>query len=87
MGLQKISPTDTDRYPAVVDPNGYAYVQFGRLYVHPTTIGSGVFTIHMVGGGDHVGGGDNPPGGMEISQNVSLIAREANGGNGKGGWL
>lgn len=87
MGLQKISPTDTDKYPAVVDPNGYAYVQFGRLYVHPTTIGSGVFTIHMVGGGDHVGGGDNPPGGMEISQNVSLIAREANGGNGKGGWL
>lgn len=87
LGLQKIEPTSTDKYPAVVDPNGYAFVQFGRLYVYPTKIGSGKITITAVGGGDHVGGGDNPPGGMELTQEISLIAREADGGNGTGGWL
>ena len=87
MGLQKISPTNTEKYPAVVDENGYAYVQFGRLYVHPTTIGSGTIVISAVGGGDHVGGGSNPPGGMELTQTVSLIARDTDGGNGTGGWL
>ena len=87
MGLQKVSPTNTDKYPAVVDENGYAYVQFGRLYVHPSKIGSGKITITAVGGGDRVGGGSNPPGGMELTQSVSLIAREADGGNGTGGWL
>ncbi len=87
MGLQKVSPANTDKYPAVVDESGYAYVQFGRLYVHPTKIGSGKITITAVGGGDRVGGGTNPPGGMELTQEVSLIAREADGGNGTGGWL
>ena len=87
LGLQKIEPTNTDKYPAVVDPNGYAFVQFGRLYVHPTVIGSGKFTIHAIGGGDHLGGGDNPPGGMELSREFSLIARDTDGGNGTGGWL
>ena len=87
MGLQKVSPTNTDKYPAVVDENGYAYVQFGRLYVQPSKIGSGKISITAVGGGDHVGGGSNPPGGMELTQSVSLIAREADGGNGTGGWL
>ena len=67
--------------------NGYAYVQFGRLYVHPTAVGSGKITINAVGGGDHVGGGNNPPGGMVLTQDVSLIARDADGGNGTGGWL
>ena len=87
MGLQKIAPTNTDKYPAVSDENGYAYVQFGRLYVHPTLVGSGKIEITAVGGGDHVGGGSNPPGGMELTQSVSLIARDADGGNGTGGWL
>lgn len=87
MGLQKIEPTNSDKYPAAVDPNGYAFVQFGRLYVYPTKIGSGKITVSAVGGGDHLGGGDNPPGGMELTQTVSLIARETEGGNGNGGWL
>lgn len=87
MGLQKLSPSNTDRYPAVVDPNGYAYVQFGRLYVHPSQVGSGTLSITAVGGGDHVGGGNNPPGGMALTQSVSLIARDVDGGNGTGGWL
>ena len=87
LGLQKITPTNAGRYPAVTDEGGYAYVQFGRLYVHPTKIGSGKIRIKAVGGGDHVGGGDNPPGGMELTQEISLMAREADGGNGTGGWL
>ena len=87
LGLEKITPTNTEKYPAVVDKNGYAYVQFGRLYIHPTKIGSGTLTISAVGGGDHVGGGSNPPGGMTLTQTVSLIARDTDGGNGTGGWL
>ena len=87
MGLQRISATNTDKYPASADENGYAYVQFGRLYVHPTKLGSGKIVITAVGGGDHVGGGSNPPGGMVLTQSVSLIARDADGGNGTGGWL
>ena len=87
MGLQKISPAATAEYPAVVDENGYAYVQFGRLYVNPSKIGSGKIKIHAVGGGDHLGGGNNPPGGMELIREVSLIARDVDGANGTGGWL
>ena len=33
MGLQKLTPNSSDKYPAVSDPNGYDYVQFGRLYI------------------------------------------------------
>lgn len=87
LGLEKITPTNTEKYPAVVDGNGYAYVQFGRLYIYPSKIGSGTITIAAVGGGDHVGGGSNPPGGMTLTQTVSLIARDTDGGNGTGGWL
>ena len=87
LGLEKITPTNTEKYPAVVDGNGYAYIQFGRLYIHPSKIGSGTITIAAVGGGDHVGGGSNPPGGMTLTQTVSLIARDTDGGNGTGGWL
>ena len=87
MGLQKLQPNSSDKYPAVADANGYAYVQFGRLYVHPTKLGSGKIKITAVGGGDHLGGGNNPPGGMELSQTVSLLSREVDGGNGNGGWL
>ena len=87
LGLEKIEPTNAGKYPAVVDANGYAYVQFGRLYVSPTKVGSGKIKISAVGGGDHLGGGSNPPGGMEIAQEVSLIARDVPGGNGTGGWL
>ena len=45
LGLQKIEPTNAGKYPAVVDPSGYAYVQFGRLYVSPTKLGSGKIKI------------------------------------------
>ena len=87
LGLEKISGTASGSYAPVPDGECYAYVQFGRLYVHPTKAGAGKITIKAVGGGDHVGGGDNPPGGMELSEDISLIAREVDGGNGTGGWL
>jgi subtilisin family serine protease len=87
LGLQKISGTGDKKYPAVPDTECYAFVQFGRLYIHPTKVGSGKIVIKAIGGGDHLGGGDNPPGGMEIEQEISLIARVADGGNGSGGWL
>lgn len=87
LGLQKISGTSDSKFPPMPQGECYAFIQFGRLYIHPTKIGSGKITITAIGGGDHVGGGSNPTGGMEISQTVSLIAREADGGNGIGGWL
>lgn len=88
LGLQKITGSTDPKYPAVPSDECYAFVQYGRLYIHPTKIGSGKFKITAVGGGDHVGGGDNPPGGMEMEQDLSIVAREAaDGGNGNGGWL
>lgn len=60
------------------------YIQYGRLYVHPTKAGSAKLTVKAVGGGDVVGGGDNV-GGMEVSHEISVIARSVKSSN--GGWL
>ena len=88
MGLEAVTPASDAHHPAVMDASGKACVQFGRLYIHPTKIGSGKFTIRVVGGGSYLGGGDNPPGGMEVTRVLSVISRDAaNGGNGNGGWL
>ena len=87
LGLQKITGTASGKYVPVPEGECYAYVQFGRLYIHPTKTGSGKIYVDAVGGGDHLGGGSNPPGGMKLEQVVSLVAREVDGGNGTGGWL
>lgn len=87
LGLQKISGTNGDKYPITPEGEVYAYVQFGRLYIHPTKMGSGKISITAIGGGDHLGGGSNPPGGMELTEQISIMAREVDGGNGTGGWL
>lgn len=60
------------------------YMQYGKLYIHPTKTGSGKITIRAVGGGTIVGG-DDAIGGMEISQEVSIISRSFKSSN--GGWL
>lgn len=86
LGLQEIKGAEVADQPAV-PASGYAYVQFGRIYIHPTKIGAGTITIKAVGGGSSVGGGNNPPGGIELSQTVSVIVRDVDGGNGTGGWL
>lgn len=89
LGLQKLTPEVYSGTNGTPIPNEqcYAYEQFGRLYIHPTKIGSGKITVNAIGGGDHLGGGDNAPGGYEISTEVSIIARNGGGGNGVGGWL
>lgn len=84
LGLEEISASNTAKNPAVPE-KGYAYIQYGRLYMQATKIGSGKVTIHAVGGGDHLGGGSNPTGGMEIVQEISIVSREAKSSN--GGWL
>lgn len=87
LGLQKLTPkkaSGTNGEP-VPSAECYAYEQFGRLYMHATKVGSGKLTLKVVGGGDKIGGGDNPPGGMEIDAEVSVIARPVKSNN--GGWL
>lgn len=63
---------------------GEPEVKYGKLYLEPTKVGSGKITIHAIAGGDHIGGGSNI-GGMEISKEVSVIARSFKSSN--GGWL
>lgn len=89
LGLQKLTPKKIEGVNGTPVPQTecYAYEQFGRLYIHPTKVGSGYVKIKLVGGGDHIGGGANPPGGMELLREVSIIAREGGSINGEGGWL
>lgn len=60
------------------------YMRYGKLFVHPTKAGSCKLTIRAIAGGTIVGGGDNV-GGMEVSQSLSLVARDFKSDN--GGWL
>ncbi|MBQ2112362.1 MAG: S8 family serine peptidase [Bacteroidales bacterium] len=60
------------------------YMQYGRLYIHPTKMGAGKITVRAVGGGEIVGGADNV-GGMEMTQEISIISRSFKSSN--GGWL
>lgn len=75
-----VSDKDRESLGLAADP----YMEYGRLYIHPTKIGSGKVTIKAVGGGTVVGGGD-VVGGMEITQEVSIISRPFKVNN--GGWL
>lgn len=61
------------------------YIQYGRLFVHPTKVGSGKITVRAIGGGEILGGGDNPPGGMEVKQEISIVSRAVRSIN--NGWL
>lgn len=60
------------------------YIQHGRLYVHPTKMGSGKVVVKAVGGGTELGGGDNV-GGMALTREVSIISRSIKSSN--QGWL
>lgn len=63
------------------------YMKNGRLYVHPTKAGSAKFTVRAVAGGSEVGN-DAAVGGMEVTQEISVIARSVKSENsGLGGWL
>lgn len=77
----EVSETDKAALGLAADP----YIKYGRLYIHPTKMGSCKIRIKIVGGGDTLGGGDNPPGGMEVTREISVVAREFKSQN--GGWL
>ena len=63
------------------------YMKNGRLYVHPTKAGSAKFTVRAIAGGSEIGS-DAGIGGMEVSQEISVIARSVKSSNdGLGGWL
>lgn len=63
------------------------YMKNGRLYVHPTKAGSAKFTVRAIAGGSEVGS-DAGIGGMEVTQEISVIARSVKSSNdGLGGWL
>lgn len=77
----EISDADRAALGLAEDP----YVQFGKLFIHPTKVGAAKICVTAVGGGTKLGGGDRPTGGMEISQEISLISRSFKSTN--GGWL
>jgi len=77
----EISDSDKQALGLVEDP----YVEYGKLWVHPTKAGSMKIKVTAVGGGEALGGGDNPTGGMEVSQEISIIARYVKSSN--GGWM
>ena len=59
-------------------------IQYGKLKIKPTRIGSGKIRVTAVAGGSEVGGGDKV-GGMEVTQEISLVSRSFKSSN--GGWL
>ena len=60
------------------------YVQYGRLWIHPTKVGAAKITVKAVGGGTIIGGGSKI-GGMPVEHQISVIARNLKSTN--GGWL
>jgi subtilisin family serine protease len=74
----------TDTEMAALGLQSKPYMKYGKLFIHPTKAGSCKLTIRAVAGGTIVGGGDNV-GGMEVSQTLSVIARDFKSEN--GGWL
>lgn len=60
------------------------YIKHNRLFIHPTKIGACKIRVTAVGGGNELGG-DNSIGGMEVSQDISIISRPTLSSN--GAWL
>lgn len=59
-------------------------IKGGSLLIQPTEYGAAKLTIKAIAGGSSLGGGTSM-GGMEITKEVSVIARGI--ANGNGGWL
>lgn len=77
----EVSDKDRESLGLAADP----YMKYGKLFIHPTKVGSGKIKVTAVGGGTALGGGDNPTGGMEVSQEISIVSRSFKSEN--GGWL
>ena len=60
------------------------YIRYNRLFVHPTKAGACKIRVKAVGGGSELGG-PTTIGGMEVSQDISVIARPFTSKT--GGWL
>ena len=60
------------------------YMMYGKLYIHPTKLGSGKVKIRAIAGGSIIGG-DDAIGGMEMTQEVAVVSRSFKSKN--GGWL
>ena len=62
-------------------------IQFGKLSLKATKIGSGKVTIKAIAGYDEDGvvDGDKQTGGMEITRTISIMSRGVASDN--GGWL
>ena len=60
------------------------YIQYGKLYIHPTKVGSGKFKISIVAGGSSLGT-DTEMGGMVATQTISVISKTKKSSN--GGWM
>ncbi len=60
------------------------YMKYGKLYIHPTKPGACKVRVTAIGGGTELGG-DDRIGGMEVSQDISIISRDFKTNN--GGWL
>ena len=59
-------------------------MKYGKLSIHPTKPGSAKIVVRAIAGGTQTGSGD-VMGGMEISKEISIIARDMISSN--GGWL
>lgn len=66
----EVSDADRAALGLAQDP----YIEYGRLYIHPTKHGSAKIKVSAVGGGHEVGGGDKV-GGKEVTQEISIISR------------
>lgn len=59
-------------------------IKYGKLSINPGKVGSGKVTVRAIAGGETVGG-TSSIGGMEISREISVIARHVKSSN--GGWM
>lgn len=79
-----VEVSDAGRESLGLAEDPYIDDEAGLLYVHPTKPGSAKIVVKAVAGGDYVGG-DSQIGGMEVTQEISVIARSFKSSN--GGWL
>ena len=78
----RVEMSDVDKAALGIETN--PSIQYGKLKINPTKVGSGKLKITAVAGGSEVGGGDKV-GGMEVTQEISLVSRYFKSSN--GGWL
>lgn len=79
----EVKPLDIDEMNAI-GLLGQPYVKYGKLYIHPTRIGSVKITVSALVGGDSENASDTPSG-QRVTREVSIMARANVSEN--GGWL